>query len=232
MINYLYEVKAKDLNNTINLGTGIYTVTDISFLLNIPNEKIRRWLKDYWELSFNTLNKKHKYSKGTGRDKVVNFYSLIEFYTFAQLRDMGISVKRIIEAHNVLSQNFETPYPFAFNTILSDGNTIFIEAFENFLEAKPTLQYSFKEILSDFVSKIEFNHDNLASKFYPAGKESNIVINPNNQFGQPIIDGTNILAETLYDMYKCGDSVEMLGSLYELSLKQVKDAINFFQPAA
>lgn len=31
------------------LGSGIYTISDISRLLRFPKAKVRRYLKDYWD---------------------------------------------------------------------------------------------------------------------------------------------------------------------------------------
>ena len=64
--------------NQPELGSGIYTLYDVSKILHLPQNKVRRWLTEYWDNriggKFNT-----RYSWGEGREKAVNFYSLIEF---------------------------------------------------------------------------------------------------------------------------------------------------------
>lgn len=42
-----------------------------------------------------------------------------------------------------------------------------------------------------FYKKIRFSNKNIAHKFYPLGIEKNVVVDPNHQVGQPIIDNTN-----------------------------------------
>jgi uncharacterized protein (DUF433 family) len=60
------------------------------------------------------------------------------------------------------------------------------------------------------------------------GKEHQIVVDPHHQFGQPVIENTNLLAETIYDLCKAGEKKEMLSHLYNISVKEINDAVAFF----
>jgi len=42
------------------------------------------------------------------------------------------------------------------------------------------------------------------------------------------IENTNILAETIVDLYNAGESISYLSRLYHLSNKEIDDAIAFF----
>jgi uncharacterized protein (DUF433 family) len=55
-----------------------------------------------------------------------------------------------------------------------------------------------------------------------------VVVNPHNQFGQPIIDGTNINAEMIFSMYQSGESEELIAHLYAIEPKAIKDAVQFY----
>jgi hypothetical protein len=78
-----------------------------------------------------------------------------------------------------------------------------------------------------FAGKIEFNSNKIAEKFWPAGKQSDVVINLHNQFGQPVINGANINAEVIYSMYESGEPIEAIGILYDLT-KKTGYRSNFF----
>jgi uncharacterized protein (DUF433 family) len=58
------------------------------------------------------------------------------------------------------------------------------------------------------------------------------VVDPHHQFGQPVIENTNLLADTIYSMYKKEEPVKLIARLYEITEKQVADAINFCKQAA
>jgi hypothetical protein len=61
------------------LGEGIYLVKDVAKILNIDYEKTYRWIVGYWG---NSLQENVKYTFGDVGNRAINFYSLIEFYTF------------------------------------------------------------------------------------------------------------------------------------------------------
>ena len=100
------------------------------------------------------------------------------------------------------------------------------------MKADGTKQTDFVEFVRNFANKIEFNSNNVAEKFWPAGKGSDVIVNPRNQFGQPVLNGTNINAEVIFSMYESGEPIESIGILYDLTRKQVNDAISFYKKTA
>ena len=76
------------------------------------------------------------------------------------------------------------------------------------------------------------NKDLLASKFWLMGKKSSIVLDPERQLGLPVIGKTNILPQSLFNLYKGGESVQLIAALYNIDENSVKDAIKFCQTAA
>lgn len=214
------------------LGEGIYSIADIAFLLKLPKQKVRRWLNDFWD---SRLAEKYnqKYSWGEGRNQAVNFYTLIEFYIFYCLRELGVTQKKIFEAHEAMVKQLKTIHPFASAKVLTDGKSI-LYALEDgtTIKADKSKQIALKQIIENFCKKIEFSDNNLAEKFYPLGKNKYIVVDPQHQFGQPTVEETNILAETIYNMHEAGETNEFLSRLYDISLKEVQAAIYLFNKKA
>lgn len=213
------------------LGEGIYSVSDISFLLKLPKQKVRRWLNDFWD---NKLAEKYnqKYSWGEGRDQAANFYTLIEFYIFYCLRDAGVSQKTIFEAHESIAIQLKTIYPFASAKLLTDGKNILYSLEDGTtIKADKSKQIALK-LIEEFYNKIDFSSNMVAEKYYPLGKNKPIVVDPHHQFGQPVIEQTNVMAETIYNMHSAGESKQFLSRLYDISLKQVEAAIYLFNNKA
>ena len=221
-----------ETQSAFGLGTGLYTVPDISSILNLPQPKVRRWLKDYWNNQF-AENSQSLFSSGLGNELVTNFYTLIEFFAFYQLRQEGVTTQKIIKAHKVLSETFDTKYPFAKSNIFTDGrHVLFAGKVGEIIRADETLQITIKEIFEPFCRKIDFNKNDLAERFFPLGKDHSIVIDPKRQFGQPVIGNTNILSESVFNLFRGGESVEVIQRLYDLTKAQVNDAILYHQHAA
>ncbi len=216
------------------LGSGIYTIPDISTLLKIPQSKVRRYLNEYWDerLGKQLFNETYSWSIGNNI-KAVNFYTLIELYTCFHLQELGVTPKQILKSRIAMAKDLAIPYPFANAKLLSDGKKIWYEFKDCIVNADGSKQTDFVEFIRQFANKIEFNSSKIADKFWPAGRESDVVVNPHNQFGQPVLNGTNINAEVIFSMYESGEPIDAIGILYDLTKKQIDDAISFYKkPAA
>ena len=209
------------------LGEGIFTIKDASNILSLPNGRLSGLLKNFWDGRFSESSHQ-KYSWGSGKEKSMNFHTLIEVYTFFQLRNFGVSVRNVAKAHEFLSKHLNTPYPFAMAEILVDDRKVLFKDTGILVGADIKLQTKIEKVIEPFCKKIQFGSDSLAEKFYPKGKNIEVVIDPRHQFGQPTIDNSNILAETIYRMYLANEKPEFIAEIYELSVKEVKDAIFFF----
>jgi uncharacterized protein (DUF433 family) len=220
--------------NIIGVGTGIYTVTEISRILRIPYFKVNRWLNKYWdgELGkiFNT-----KYSRTTDGSKAVSFHTLIEFYIVFELLNSGVKITEIVKARIELSKITKTLFPFAQKAVLenikSDGSKIFFNVGKGdilSLDGTKQLNISF---VQTFFKNLDFDNELLASKFWPLGKSKNIIVDPSRKFGHPVIEHTNIYPEAVYNLFKAGEPVSFISFIYDIKEKDVYDAIEFCQAA-
>jgi uncharacterized protein (DUF433 family) len=211
----------------ISLGTGIYTMPDVAAILDLPLPKVRRWFRSYWAAQFGESTNT-RFSEGEGRELVVNFHTLIEFYVFYCLRESGVSVQRIVNAHKILEERLKTPHPFATATILAEqGGRILFDEIGQLIRADKSLQLVIRQFIEPFCRNIEFGSDKLAKTFYPLGRESSIVVDPRRRFGQPVISNTNITPDTVFGLHRAGESNEFIGRIYDLTAKQVADAIAY-----
>lgn len=206
------------------LGGGIFTTKDVANILRLPPSKVRRWLAEFWDRKFGGDK---TYSFGSEGRKAVNFYTLIEFFVFYQLREQHISAQAIQKAHKEISELLGTAYPFAYADISHDGKKVWYETLEALLKADGKHQISIKGVIQPFLKKIQYDKDKIAERYFPLDHSKNVVIDPKHQFGQPVVNGTNIKTETLYNLYKGGESDENICILYGLSKDKVKDALNF-----
>lgn len=225
------------MNATINnikpkIGEGIYLVKDVSKILHLDYEKTYRWIVGYWGKS---LNEEINYTFGEFDNRAINFYSLIEFYTFFKLREKGVSSTQIKRLHTELSGLLKTPYPFAVaqdyfvenrKTKKTHKRFVYYTYLNSLIKLGKRKQFSFS-FLDEFLDKIEFDDNNLAVRFFPLHNSKNVVVDPKRQFGQPIVSGTNIKTQTLFNLYRGGETLEDISVLYNISIDKVEDAITF-----
>jgi uncharacterized protein (DUF433 family) len=215
-----------------SLGIGLYTIPDVAKILHLDKALVRRWLHEYWGNKF-IDDKRYRSSWGAGRGKTIHFYTLIEFFVFYQLRKQGVSAQGIAKSHQIISQELNINFPFANSTIITDGKKIFYSKDgELIINADRSKQINFKGIIEHFCHKIDFDKDQLALRYWPLGKDKNLIVDPHHQLGQPTIKNTNILAETIYGMYTSGEKIGFISSVYDISENDVKASIEFFKKAA
>lgn len=212
------------------IGEGIYTVPEAAHILNLSTPKVRRWIKKYWEIDFPGENHAiDSYTWGESRDKAFNFYTLIEIIAVHTFREIGVSFQKIKLAHEILAGILETIYPFSTSQLMTDGITIFYKYDDAaLLNLDKSMQTSFKRIIEPYCQKIDFDENNyLAERYWPLGKEHAIVVDPHHSFGQPTIAGTNITVDSLLTLIRAGEKKEIVASLYDISVREVDDAILF-----
>ena len=224
-----------DIKNSPQIGGGIYSVPDIAHILRMPVKKVNRWITDYWDKEF-SKNFGSSYSWQIGKSKTVNFHTLVELCISFQLSEADLPTKSIIEAHKTVGEIFNTPYPFASNEIISnihtEGKKIYFKDLKQgiifTLDLKRQLNLSFIQF---FFKKLEFNEHSIANKLWPLGKDKHIIIDPSHQFGQPVIQNTNIYPETVYSMFIAGEPINFIAELYSITEQDISDAIEFCKAA-
>jgi uncharacterized protein (DUF433 family) len=214
------------------LGEGVYLVKDVSKILHLDYEKVYRWIVGYWN---GNLSENINYTFGGANNRAINFYSLIEFYTFFKLREKGVSSTQIRKLHSELAEIFQTPYPFATaqdffvesrKTKKTKKKFVYYTYLNSLIKLDKKYQFSF-DFMEKFLEKIEFDENNLAVRFFPLHNSRNVVVDPKHQFGQPVVSGTNIKTQTLFSLYQGGETLEDISLLYKISIDKVEDAINF-----
>lgn len=210
------------------LGEGIFLTSDVAEILQLPYSKVRRWIVELWDSRFAAQG---TYSFGEDGNRAVNFYTLIEFYTFYQLRLKGVSAQKIQKAHKTISKEINTPYPFATN-IRTDGKEIWYDYLDELVNANGKQQLDIKSVLAPFLHKIEFGKNNLAELYFPLDKSKNVVVDPKKQFGQPTINGRNLRIDTIRKLYEGGEAKKNICFLYDLKNSEVEDALRYYKRAS
>jgi uncharacterized protein (DUF433 family) len=212
------------------LGGGVYTSADAARILKISPQKANYWFRHYLKNNHFKSNN-FQYHFNIKETVAVNFLTLMEMYVFYSLRQNKIGVKEIVKTHQYLSKLLSTPYPFAKQAIYTDGGKLLFNSGEIYLSTDGSLQTKIALELDKFFKKITFSKDGFASIFHPLGSENVVVVNPEHQFGKPIIEGTNIKTQTVFNLYKSGENIELISELYNITEKQINDVIAFSKAA-
>lgn len=220
--------------DSLKIGNGIYTVGEISRILRLPYAKVSAWLKRYWDGRLGEAYSRN-YSWKVNDTKAVGFHTLVEFYVMMQFSEAGVRPVQVLHAHMELSSMYGTAFPFAKKEVLesiqTDGKKIFLKTPKGMITLDGTRQLNL-EFIEMFFRKLEFGAGQLATSFYPLGKEKSIIVDPKRQFGHPVIGGANIYPETIYNLHKAGEPDSFIAFTFEISEQEVLDAIEYCNQAA
>lgn len=222
-----------DFENKPALGIGIYTASEIAEILRLPYNKVYTWINKYWD---GKLGKEFeiKYSWQSDGTRAVSFHTVVEFYVMMRFSEAGVKPKQVLEAHKELSSMYNSAFPFALKKVLdeikTDGNRVYLKTKKGAITLDGTKQFNL-EFIKLFFKKLDFENNELASRFWPMGKENSILIDPERKFGHPVIDSKNIYPQTIYSHIRAGDPIEYIVSIYSLTKKEVEDALEYCNAA-
>ena len=216
------------------IGNGLYTYKDVSHLTGLSVFKIRRWSEGYKRSDSNNEIQPvfdSDYDKIDSK-KVLSFLDIIEILFIKAFHQYGISIQTIRVAIESASKLLNSEHPFAMKKIYTDGKTIIakIAKESDSIELIDLLkkQYQFADIiLPTLYECIDFNHYEIAEKWWPLGRDSGVVIDPARSFGKPIIDDINISTELIMDLYNSDHSKEDISNWYDIDLKYIEMAVDF-----
>jgi uncharacterized protein (DUF433 family)/transposase len=211
-------------NKKAEKPNSTYSVEDIATILGLPETQVKQWLREY---------KKGQLAADEPEAEpnlTVDFHTLIEFYTFYQLRAQGVWPSKINNAREILADMLHTNYPFATANILTDGKNVFYNVeIGELIQADQTLQLTIQQVVAPFCKRIEFGDDSLATKLYPMGREAAIQIDPARQSGRPVVGDTEVLSQSVFDFFLHGNSVSTVAERFNLTEKQVEDVLIFHE---
>jgi len=213
------------------IGKGIYTISDMSKIFRIPKSKVRYMFNSYIRDKFEKAAD-YRFFFGD-KYKFVDFQTLIHLYIFFELKERGISYRDIFKLYEFSVKDQGTHYPFTNHIKLyTQGKSILVEQKDGIIYTGDNKkQVYISEIIKPLSKKIEYT-DNEITKFFPLGRKKSIVINPSIRHGAPTINGTRINAKSIYQLHEAGEKHTIISNMYNLSKKQIKDAVEFYSIAA
>jgi uncharacterized protein (DUF433 family) len=222
------------------IGKGTYTLSEIHHLTGIPSKNISRWTKGYTSIK-NNIDYPHNpvYKKDFSSEYSEQFYSfldLVEILFINSFEQHGISLQSIRKAADCAAKILKTSHPFAKRVFYTDGKTILARIAEK--NNDPDLidllkkQYQIEPIISPLLyESLDFNHLELAEKWWPLGKQNRIVVDPKRNFGKPIIDNLNIRVDTIIDLINRKRSIKEISEWYNIDELSIHAAVNFNKKA-
>ncbi|TWH35447.1 hypothetical protein L611_001300000760 [Aminobacter sp. J15] len=216
------------------IGVGLYTPAEASRLLHIPASRIFRWLRGH-----EAAGKQYEplwdpeVTLDDGR-LVLGFRDLMEARVADAFIRQGVSAIRVRAAIKLAREIIKQSHPLSTNRFLTEGREIFLHVIEEDDDGNQTerllnlfkRQYEFKGVLEPILKTVDFGADGLPKMWWPAGRQVNIVVDPERSFGAPIDGETSIPTAVLASAVRLMGEVDA-AKAYEAPISAVRRALEF-----
>jgi DNA-binding transcriptional MerR regulator len=223
-------------------GLGLYTFHEASRLTKIPVRDLRRWLDGYCyrdKAQETPISVPPLWQTELAHDEMdgITFHDLLEIRFVQAFRKHGVSLQTIRLASRMARELLAMPYPFTSRRFQTDGRTIFASAMKETGETElldlVRRQYAFRKIIEpSLYHGIEFNQDQLATRWYPSHRSKAVMLDPDVSFGKPVVTNGAIRTDILYDAFLAEGNKNLVARLYEVPVTAVDAAITFEESLA
>jgi uncharacterized protein (DUF433 family) len=210
---------------------GLYTVSQVALLADLPPSTVRRWVKGYEHWSA----PRTAFGSATDGTPRLSFLHLIETVVVGRLRrgKQSVQLDRLQRAHAFAQGRFKMPFPFASLELRESGGQILHE-FDIVDPHGPLLavdiggRWAIPGSVMQALDQMDFSAtDRQAERWHPAGRSAHIVIDPRIGGGRPTVLGTGITVDTIHRRFLAGESIEFLADDYDLDATTIQEAIRF-----
>ena len=219
----------------ITVGQGVYSITEAQQLTGVSRQRISRWTRGY---TYQNKGRRHSLPPLIGRDAryidgyIITFADLIEVRFLNAFKQHGVSAKALRLASQHAQILTGRPHPFSTSIFRTDGVTILTEILrdsgDRVLLDLVSNQYAFKKVIEPYLyAQLDFNPTAEPARWWPSGRGSSVVIDPQRSFGAPITVHSGIRTQILSRAVKAQDSAELVARVFRIDVKEVHDAVAF-----
>ena len=212
--------------NTI-IGLGAYTLQEASLYGRLSPNKLSRWV-------FGTKKYPPVISSKVANQGLVSFYDLVQAMAINKAREFGVSLPKIRQAIDNARDKYNVNFPLAYNhqLVLFDNDLHIAFPTHAIIQVsgRGHDQSLIRQIVEPFMKDLHFNVQGFVTRFTPYkqyGRE--IILDPAIQFGQPLVGSTGYRADVLDKAFSVERSTELVASIYNVDIKDVKVAIAYMK---
>jgi uncharacterized protein (DUF433 family) len=219
------------------LDTGIYSLPQAARLLGVEARAVRRWMGGH---KWKHRGGEHRTTPAlwttqlAGADfarPAIGFRDLMELRFVRAFVAAGVSLHVVKATIDVARGRWGTDYPLTTRRFCTDGKVIFEsavdEAGEEMLTDVRRKQIVFTQVIKpSLYAGIQYD-GNVATSWQPQDARG-IALDPSRRFGAPIVVGTGIPTDALYDAFLAeGRDRKSTARMFEIAPRQVDSAVRF-----
>lgn len=199
-----------------------YRPTDAAWMVGLRPSTARRWLQQA--------------GSDPAGGHAVSFISLVEMFMVREIRrKTNLSIQAVRKHVEEAARILNVTHPLARRRFLVDGKHLFVGLSSDgnapFVELGTNQQTVIEGVLrqrADVLDFLEPGDNDFACRWYPLGRDKDVVVDPMVGWGTPVVTGTRIFTRTLVQAVRAeGDDVQRVADLYDLNVEQVRAAMEY-----
>lgn len=207
-----------------------YSFAEADRLARVTAGTSRRWTRGY---SYESQDGQRVRKPPVGRTEpspelAVSFADLVEVAAIRGLRTLGFSLPKIREIVDSCQDIFESERPLLSQTFKVDGRDAFVEREDGVLISvlRGKRRVAWDDVLGPFLETVEYE-DGWAQRWWPAGRSTQVVIDPQFGYGLPVVEGTGVRTEILVERSEAGDSSRQIAADFGVSIESIQAALQY-----
>ncbi len=207
-----------------------YSFAEADRLARVTSGTSRRWTRGY---SYESQDGQRVRKPPVGRaepspELAVSFADLVEVAAICGLRTLGFSLPKIREIVDGCQDIFESERPLLSQAFKVDGRDAFVEREDGVLISvlRGKRRVAWDDVLGPFLETVEYE-GGWAQRWWPAGRSTQVVIDPQFGYGLPVVEGTGVRTEILVERSEAGDSSRQIAADFGVSIESIQAALQY-----
>lgn len=204
-----------------------YSISQAARIAGTHPINIRRWL---YGVEYRSGKMKPVFGERE-ETAVLSFIELAEIIVVVRFRQKPVKLEELRKAYSYAKDYLGIEYPFAHIKLKTDGVNVLAVYEKDHPEASLLAmnkrgQWTLPQQVINALELFDYE-DEFVARWYPAGKNVPIVVDPRYSSGRPSIPHRRLPISLLYNRWKAGENIPYIASDYILSRDVVEEALRY-----
>jgi len=214
-----------------------YTAAEAARYTGTSAATVARWRAGY---TYQTQGGPRRSGPVTGGEPrgLLAFSELLEVAVVVAARDAGLSMKAIRSGVNTARGLYGVERPLSLMRFKTDGRSLFahetaeeaIGRTSRFVNLSSAGQIAWEHI-EDVLKDIDYESD-VARRWWPAGRDQQVVIDPRVSFGRPYVVRRGVSTDAVAGRFRAKEPLASIAEDLDLTTEEVEAALRFELPQA
>jgi len=214
------------------LEIPLYGVAEAARWVGVPVSTLRKWVygRDY-PAAGGKRRSQPLIIPADERAGLLSFANIAEAHILEATRQFHIPRADVRAAIDLWAKSDPSPHPLLTGKFHRFGKTVVVEFLNEKVSASRPRegQRMLGDIFDDYLERIQRDASDRILRFFPMRRNEHrrVMLDFDISGGQPVMSGTGILVEVLYERKKAGESTNVIAADYGLSRRAVDEAIDY-----